>query len=171
MKEGSGDIYEFGRFSVDPAERLLFDGQATIPLAPKAFDTLLLLIENGGHVLSKEEIMESVWADSFVEENNLAQNISILRKALGEGVEGAKFIETVSKRGYRFIAPVSRLVPAEEDSLTVERTVARITIEETIDLEDDRNLPALGGGRRFRVFRRFRYRRRRSRRGMFKTAM
>lgn len=144
MKEGPGDIYEFGRFSVDPVERLLFDGQATIPLAPKAFDTLLLLIENGGHVLSKEEIMESVWADSFVEENNLAQNISILRKALGEGVGGAKFIETVSKRGYRFIAPVSRFAPGEEDSLTVERTVARITIEETIDLEDDRNLPARG---------------------------
>jgi pimeloyl-ACP methyl ester carboxylesterase/DNA-binding winged helix-turn-helix (wHTH) protein len=145
MKEGSGDIYEFGRFSVDPAERLLFDGQATIPLAPKAFDTLLLLIENGGHVLSKEEIMESVWADSFVEENNLAQNISILRKALGEGVGGAKFIETVSKRGYRFIAPLRRFAPVEEDSLTIERTVARITIEETIDLEDDRNLPARGG--------------------------
>jgi pimeloyl-ACP methyl ester carboxylesterase/DNA-binding winged helix-turn-helix (wHTH) protein len=145
MKEGPGDIYEFGRFSVDRAERLLFDGQATIPLAPKAFDTLLLLIENGGHVLSKEEIMESVWADSFVEENNLAQNISILRKALGEGVGGAKFIETVSKRGYRFIAPVSRFAPGEEDSLTVERTVSRITIEETIDLEDDRNLPARGG--------------------------
>jgi pimeloyl-ACP methyl ester carboxylesterase/DNA-binding winged helix-turn-helix (wHTH) protein len=144
MKEGRGDIYEFGRFSVDAAERLLFDGQTTIPLAPKAFDTLLLLIENGGHVLSKEEIMESVWADSFVEENNLAQNISILRKALGEGVGGAKFIETVSKRGYRFIAPVNRFAPGEEDSLTVERTVARITIEETLDLEDDRNLPAPG---------------------------
>ena len=145
MKDGSGKIYEFGRFTVDAAERLLFDGQATIPLAPKAFDTLLLLIENGGHVLSKEEIMESVWADSFVEENNLAQNISILRKALGEGVDGAKFIETVSKRGYRFIAPLSRFAPGEEDSLTVERTVARITIEETIDLEDERSLPA--GGR------------------------
>jgi pimeloyl-ACP methyl ester carboxylesterase/DNA-binding winged helix-turn-helix (wHTH) protein len=145
MKDGPGDLYEFGRFSVDPAERLLFDGQATIPLAPKAFDTLLLLIENGGHVLSKEEIMESVWADSFVEENNLAQNISILRKALGEGVGGAKFIETVSKRGYRFIAPLRRFAPGEEDSLTVERTVARITIEETIDLEDDRNLRAPGG--------------------------
>jgi pimeloyl-ACP methyl ester carboxylesterase/DNA-binding winged helix-turn-helix (wHTH) protein len=149
MKDGSGKIYEFGRFSVDPAERLLFDGQATIPLAPKAFDTLLLLIENGGHVLSKEEIMESVWADSFVEENNLAQNISILRKALGEGVGGAKFIETVSKRGYRFIAPLRRFAPEDEDSLTVERTVARITIEETIDLEEDRNLPVRRGGPAF----------------------
>lgn len=146
MKDGSGDIYEFGRFSVDAAERLLFDGQATIPLAPKAFDTLLLLIENCGHVLSKEEIMEQVWADSFVEENNLAQNISILRKALGEGVQGAKFIETVSKRGYRFIAPVSKATGDDRNLLTVERTVARITIEETIDLEDnEKPLPAQGG--------------------------
>src|SRR5215210_7313443 len=130
MKDGK--IYEFGRFSVDASERLLFDGQATIPLAPKAFDTLLLLIENGGHVLSKEEIMESVWADSFVEENNLAQNISILRKALGEGIGGAKFIETVSKCGYRFIAPVETV---EESSITIERTRARIVIEEEFDEE------------------------------------
>jgi pimeloyl-ACP methyl ester carboxylesterase/DNA-binding winged helix-turn-helix (wHTH) protein len=146
MKDGSGHIYEFGRFSVDAAERLLFDGQATIPLAPKTFDTLLLLIENCGHVLSKEEIMEQVWADSFVEENNLAQNISILRKALGEGVEGAKFIETVSKRGYRFIAPVSKATGDDRNSLTVERTVARITIQETIDMEDgEKTLTAQGG--------------------------
>lgn len=134
MKDGK--IYEFGRFSVDPGERLLFDGQATIPLAPKAFDTLLMLIENCGHVLSKEEIMESVWAESFVEENNLAQNISILRKALGDGVNGAKFIETVSKRGYRFIVPVRSSATGDQESITVERTVARITIEETIDLDN-----------------------------------
>lgn len=131
MKNDGGKIYTFGRFSVDAGERLLFDGTDTISLTPKAFDTLLLLIRNGGHVLSKEEIMESVWADSFVEENNLAQNISILRKALGEGVDGAKFIETVSKRGYRFIAPVSEEgIDPFENSLTIERTVARITIEE-----------------------------------------
>ena len=129
-------IYEFGVFTIDGDERLLFDGTATIPLAPKAFDTLLLLIENCGRVLSKEAIMENVWEDAFVEENNLAQNISILRKALGEGNQGAKFIETVSKRGYRFIAPVRRLEDQGGDSLTVERTLARITIEETIDLDD-----------------------------------
>jgi pimeloyl-ACP methyl ester carboxylesterase/DNA-binding winged helix-turn-helix (wHTH) protein len=144
MKRLGSKIYKFGRFSADADERLLFDGVDTIPLAPKAFDTLILLIENCGHVLSKQEIMESVWEDSFVEENNLAQNISILRKALGEGSSGGgtKFIETVSKRGYRFIAPVSYAGGEDEapGSVTIERTRARIVIEET---EDD--LPVLAG--------------------------
>jgi pimeloyl-ACP methyl ester carboxylesterase/DNA-binding winged helix-turn-helix (wHTH) protein len=130
-------IYEFGVFTLDGDERLLFDGTVTIPLAPKAFDTLLLLVENCGRVLSKEAIMESVWEDAFVEENNLAQNISILRKALGEGAGGAKFIETVSKRGYRFIAPVTRVTDSSDDQVTLERTRARITIEETIDVDED----------------------------------
>ena len=139
MKQLPARIYEFGAFTIDAGERLLFDGTATIQLAPKAFDTLVLLVENCGHVLSKEEIMDRVWEGSFVEENNLAQNISILRKALGEGTQGAKFIETVSKRGYRFIAPVRRgnVEPEEMDSTSIERTVARITIEETIDLDDE----------------------------------
>jgi DNA-binding winged helix-turn-helix (wHTH) protein/pimeloyl-ACP methyl ester carboxylesterase/class 3 adenylate cyclase len=126
----SGQIYKFGKFSLDAVERVLFDGTETIALTPKAFDTLLLLIRNGGHVLSKEEIMETVWADSFVEENNLAQNISTLRKILGEGADGAKFIETVSKRGYRFVAPVETV---EESSIIIERTRARIVIEEEFD--------------------------------------
>jgi len=139
MRQLPARVYEFGAFTIDASERLLFDGTATIQLAPKAFDTLVLLVENCGHVLSKEEIMDRVWEGSFVEENNLAQNISILRKALGEGTQGAKFIETVSKRGYRFIAPVRRgsVEPEEMDSTSIERTVARITIEETIDLDDE----------------------------------
>src|SRR5215213_1669301 len=105
MKAFARKIYEFGQFRVDAVERLLFDGANTaVSLTPKAFDTLLLLIENSGHALTKEEMMEEIWAGAFVEENNLAQNVSILRKTLGEGV-----IETVPKRGYRFVAPV-RLV-------------------------------------------------------------
>lgn len=127
-------IYKFGKFTVDAAERLLFDGKQTISLTPKAFDTLLLLIENGGHVLSKETIMEKVWADSFVEENNLAQNISALRRALGEGVDGAKYIETVSKRGYRFIAPIESGKPSE-NLITIEKTHATVVIEEEIDTD------------------------------------
>lgn len=125
-------IYRFGNFSLDTAERLLFDGDGTVSLTPKALDTLVFLVENGGHVLSKEEIMEEVWADSFVEENNLAQNISILRKTFG----AAKFIETVSKRGYRFIAPVEidELNPA--DLITIERTHSKIVIEEEIETDD-----------------------------------
>ncbi len=129
-------IYEFGKFRLDPDERLLFDGKDTIALAPKVFDTLLLLVENGGHALGKEEMMEKIWADSFVEENNLAQNISILRKALGASAGGAKFIETVSKRGYRFIAPVQIIEDREPNSIMVERTRGRFTVEEEIDSED-----------------------------------
>src|ERR1700755_3679653 len=141
MKKIGGKIYQFGRFSLDAGERLLFDGVDTIALTPKAFDTLLLLVENAGHVLSKEQMLSEVWEDSFVEENNLAQNISLLRKALGQD-KGAKFIETVSKRGYRFIAPVSLTGESageekeneEPRSVTVERTRARIVIEENDDL-------------------------------------
>lgn len=129
-------IYEFGKFRLDPGERLLFDGKDTIALAPKVFDTLLLLVENGGHALGKEEMMEKIWADSFVEENNLAQNISILRKTLGASAGGAKFIETVSKRGYRFIAPVQVIEDRKPDSITIEQTRGRFTIEEEIDSED-----------------------------------
>jgi DNA-binding winged helix-turn-helix (wHTH) protein len=98
--------YEFGDFRIDISERLLFNRQGIVSLTPKAFDTLLVLVENSGHVLSKEELMQRVWPDSFVEENNLAQNISMLRKALCEEGSGRKLIETVPKRGYRFVADV-----------------------------------------------------------------
>jgi pimeloyl-ACP methyl ester carboxylesterase/DNA-binding winged helix-turn-helix (wHTH) protein len=145
MKTLTGKIYGFGKFQVDSEERILFDGTDTIALSPKVFDTLLLLLENAGHALGKEEMLEKIWADSFVEENNLAQNISILRKALGEGADGAKYIETVSKRGYRFIAPVEIVENNDSDSITIERTRAKYTIEEEIDSDDFpelRNFPA-----------------------------
>ncbi len=144
-------LYEFGKFRVDTNERLLFDGRETISLTPKAFDTLLLLVENSGHVLSKEEIMGRVWAESFVEENNLAQNISILRKTLGEGVGGAKFIETVSKRGYRFVAPVAR-IGGDDSSITIEHTQARVVIEEEIDdVQEQRAVSGSAGTSHFPV--------------------
>src|SRR5215203_1806443 len=102
MENFSGKIYGFDRFQLDSDERLLFDGVKTISLAPKVFDTLLLLVENAGRVLSKERMLKEIWEDSFVEENNLAQNISYLRRILGETRE-IKFIETVPKYGYRFV--------------------------------------------------------------------
>jgi DNA-binding winged helix-turn-helix (wHTH) protein len=97
--------YHFGQFRIDVEERILYDTKGAVSLTPKAFDTLLALVENSRRVLSKEELMQKVWPDTFVEENNLAQNISMLRKAL-EGA-GEKLIETVPKRGYRFVAHVS----------------------------------------------------------------
>src|SRR5688572_20501525 len=99
--------YEFGTFRVDVTERLLFHENRPISLTPKAFDTLLALVSNSGHVLTTEELMTQVWPDSFVEGNNLAQNISTLRKVLGAG--GARYIETVPKRGYRFVADVKEV--------------------------------------------------------------
>src|SRR5437879_1137672 len=129
MKRSAGKNYKFGRFSVDGAERLLFDGTDAVAVTPKAFDTLLLLIENAGHVLSKEKIMEEVWEDSFVEENNLAQNISALRRALGE-TAGTRYIETVPKYGYRFIFPVDAEEPDNVSTEVYEKTRSRIFIDE-----------------------------------------
>jgi DNA-binding winged helix-turn-helix (wHTH) protein/pimeloyl-ACP methyl ester carboxylesterase len=106
MKAQTKRFYIFGVFRIDVTERVLLSGKDAVSLTPKAFDTLLVLVEHSGHVLSKEELMEKVWPDSFVEENNLAQNISALRKALGEESSGQKYIETVPKRGYRFVADV-----------------------------------------------------------------
>ena len=129
-------IYEFGRFRLNPLERLLQARGETLALPPKIFDTLAVLVQNSGHVLSKEELMQKVWPDSFVEENNLAQYMSVLRKLLGEN-DTTKFIETVPKRGYRFCAAVE--VKAAETE-TVIRERARIVIEEEIS-DDEPALP------------------------------
>ena len=99
--------YLFDVFRIDVVERVLYSAKGVVSLTPKAFDTLLVLVEHQGHVLGKDELMEKVWPDTFVEENNLAQNISMLRKALGEEGGGQKFIETVPKRGYRFVSHVT----------------------------------------------------------------
>ena len=82
--------YRFGPFELDAHDRLLTTHGDVVPLTPKALDTLLILVELGGHVVTKDELIERVWPDSFVEQNNLAQNISALRKALGEGVDGVR---------------------------------------------------------------------------------
>ncbi|HKS40926.1 MAG TPA: tetratricopeptide repeat protein [Blastocatellia bacterium] len=107
-------FYKFGEFCIDAAKRVLLRGEAIVPLTRKAFDTLLVLVENRGELLEKEELMKRVWPDSFVEENNLNQSISALRKALGETAAAQNYIATVSKRGYRFIAEVKEFF--EEDA-------------------------------------------------------
>jgi len=102
-------FFEFGRFRVDPAEKvLLADGQP-VSLTPKAFETLLALVENSGHILEKDELLKRVWPNTFVEEGTLVQNIATLRKALGEGPDQSSYIETVPRRGYRFSAAVERI--------------------------------------------------------------
>lgn len=99
-------VYEFGVFRIDAAERLLFRGDELIPLTPKVADTLLVLLSNAGRIVGKDELMKTIWPDAFVDEGGLARNISALRKALGEGVDETQFIETLPKRGYRFVAPL-----------------------------------------------------------------
>src|SRR5688572_29725020 len=104
MSQQTKRLYEFGRFRLDVSEcRLLRDGLC-LPLKPKALETLILLVENNGHMLEKEELMQRLWPDSFVEEANLAVNISQLRKVLR--ANGEQYIETIPKHGYRFTAEV-----------------------------------------------------------------
>jgi DNA-binding winged helix-turn-helix (wHTH) protein/TolB-like protein len=102
-------LYEFSRFRFDPENHLLECEGSPIPLTPKAFDILLVLVENGSRLTTKEELMRKVWPDSFVEEANLTVNISALRKQLGETPNGQQYIETVPRKGYRFRVPVSQV--------------------------------------------------------------
>lgn len=99
-------LYEFGPFRLDPTEHTLLREGRPVLLRPKVFDLLLVLVENHGHVVEKEQLMNSVWAEQFVEEGNLNKNISMLRQVLSEGDGGNKFVETVPKRGYRFVGDV-----------------------------------------------------------------
>src|SRR5215211_5322790 len=92
-------FYEFGPFRLDIRERLLQLNGVIVPLTPKVFDTLLILVENSGHLLEKEVLMNKLWPDSFVEESSLAQNISLLRKALGKDTSRQNIL-TLPKRGY-----------------------------------------------------------------------
>ena len=107
MQTCSAHIYEFGAFQLDPAKRLLrrLDG-TPVPLTSRVFETLLYMVEHHDGVLDKERIMEAVWPDSIVEENNLAQAISKLRQVFGETPGSHSYIVTVPGRGYRFVAEV-----------------------------------------------------------------
>ncbi len=99
--------YEFGPFRLEPATRRLLRQGEPLALTPKAFDTLLFLVQNRERVVEKEEVLRRLWPDTVVEESNLAQNVFTLRKTLGDTPEGARFIATVPRRGYRFVAPVT----------------------------------------------------------------
>jgi DNA-binding winged helix-turn-helix (wHTH) protein/pimeloyl-ACP methyl ester carboxylesterase len=99
-------VFQFGPFQLDVAERRLLDAGEPVPLRSKVFDTLALLVQNHGRLLRKDELMQKIWPDAVVEENNLDHNISRLRRLLGEGKNGNKFIETVPRQGYRFVADV-----------------------------------------------------------------
>jgi DNA-binding winged helix-turn-helix (wHTH) protein/TolB-like protein/Flp pilus assembly protein TadD len=125
-------LYEFGEFRMDIAQRLLLRDGQIVQMTPKAFDLLLVLVENNGKVVTKEELLQRVWPDSFVEEANLSHNVYKLREALGEKPTGKKYIETLARRGYRFVGTVNEILGEQDgvDLVLEEQTRASIVIEE-----------------------------------------
>src|SRR5262249_10143547 len=106
MTPQGSHLYAFGPFWFDPSERVLHNNGDIVPLTPKVFQTLLVLVESAGRVVQKEEFLDRIWPSVFVEESNLNVNVCILRRALGDDSRTHRYIETVPKRGYRFVASV-----------------------------------------------------------------
>ena len=138
-------MYEFGQFSLDATERVLLRNGEPVGLTPKVFDTLLALIESSGHIVEKDVLMKRIWPDSFVEEGNLAFNISVLRKTLAEGANGQQFIETVPRRGYRFVANVVESRGEAADVILEKRTRSRLVIRQEREDETE-SLESSGAG-------------------------
>src|SRR5215510_15246759 len=106
MSSAGNHLYEFEPFVLDARNGILLNGGATVRLTPRAFQTLLVLVKHASEVVDKEQLMAEVWPDIFVEEGNLSRNIYEIRKALGDDPAEPRYIETIPKRGYRFVAPV-----------------------------------------------------------------
>jgi DNA-binding winged helix-turn-helix (wHTH) protein len=127
--------YQFARFRLDPARRTLLRDGAPVPLASKAFDTLLHLIRHHGQVCSKQDLMRAIWPDTAVEENNLNQSISALRRLLGEARGDNLYIATIPGRGYQFI-PAVEIVAASERESSAHVTLAVLPFENLSALAD-----------------------------------
>jgi len=129
------ELYEFGPFRVDANREILLRDGDPVPLTPKAFQILLVLIRRGQEVVTKEDLMQTVWPDTFVEEANLSRNIFLLRKALGESPQDHRYIVTVPGRGYRLAENARRLVEQElarvPQSELVAATHSEVEIEVT----------------------------------------
>ena len=137
MSKQTKHIYQFGPFRLDTAERLLLRDGRPVPLEPKAFETLVALVAQSGRLVGKDELLQRIWPDSFVEEVNLARNISRLRKVLAEGFADQPAIETVPKHGYRFLPGVTE-VWDELTELVIEKTAtANLLIEQEETITKD----------------------------------
>src|ERR1044071_2769133 len=148
-------LYEFGPFVLDARSRILLRDGVTVRLTPKAFETLLVLVQYGLHVVDKEQLLKEVWPDTFVEEGSLSRNIHELRKALGDDTSQPSYIETIPKRGYRFLAPLrvslldaeQTVVAGGETTLIEKHTFGRVISEEFEGSElpaDVKTLPPSG---------------------------
>jgi DNA-binding winged helix-turn-helix (wHTH) protein/Tfp pilus assembly protein PilF len=151
MSKPAQHLYEFGPFRLYTGERLLLRGDESIQLTPKAFDTLVLLVERRGHVVEKNALMEAVWPDTFVDENTLTRNISTLRKALGQDGNGHQYIETVSKLGYRFVANVEEIRDQSAYIVLGKSVRSHIVIEEEAISDDRQTEPGSLAERRLRI--------------------
>ncbi len=121
MNGKTSHCYAFKTFRLETGERLLLNNGVAVPLTPKAFDVIAFLVKNAGHLVEKEELMNAVWPDTFVEESNVTRIVHMLRKVLGDDQNGNKFIETVAKKGYRFVAKVDEDIgPRESESSAAE---------------------------------------------------
>jgi DNA-binding winged helix-turn-helix (wHTH) protein/Tol biopolymer transport system component len=130
MSRQAKHLLEFGPFRMDLEERVLMRDQETIPLSPKAFETLLVLVQHSERVVLKDDLMKTLWPDTFVEESNLSQHIFQLRKALGEKAHDPQYIVTIPGRGYRFAQKVLDLSAANGDLVVQSSSIQRVTIEE-----------------------------------------
>jgi DNA-binding winged helix-turn-helix (wHTH) protein/TolB-like protein len=129
-------LYEFGKFRFDPANHQLLTGGNPVPVTPKVLEILLVLVENSGRLTTKEDLMRRVWPNTCVEEANLTVNISTLRRILGETADGRPYIQTVPKKGYRFVAPVAEVAQATIDAVnSVAERVPDVTSQLTANQE------------------------------------
>src|SRR5271170_5299898 len=129
--QGGKELYEFGPFRVNPEKEILLRAGEPIQLTPKTFQILLVLVRHSNEVVTKEDLMKTVWPDTFVEEANLSRNIFMLRKALGERPQDHRYVVTVPGRGYR-LAETVRLVPDQELSIVAaNHSKVEVQIEET----------------------------------------
>ena len=155
MATNQNRIYEFGPCRVDTTERILLRDGRPVALTPKVFDTLVFFVENAGRLIEREELMDRLWPGTFVEEGNLAFNISVLRKALGEWENGHHYIKTVPKRGYRFVAPVQCVGAVREPTPQVAAAVQIVGAVREPPLQiaqspSESHIPNALGGKRFR---------------------
>jgi DNA-binding winged helix-turn-helix (wHTH) protein len=135
-------MYEFGPFRVDPDKQVLLRGDELIPITPKAFEMLLVLVRRSREVITKDELLHEIWPDSFVEEGNLSQNIFLLRKALGDAGDERHYIVTLPGRGYRFAAQVRTVTDTGEALLAQMRSRTEIVLEEAA-VEDISGAPPI----------------------------
>src|SRR5579872_3604753 len=142
MSSLTNSLYEFGEFRLDAQNRVLRRGETAVPLTPKAFDVLLVLVQSGGRIVSKDELMKAVWPDSFVEESNLTQTIFMVRKALNE-TKDQRYILNVQGQGYRFLVPIT-----EAGAGRPEEAPAPSYIEESVRaIPSDLRIPPAKGWR------------------------